>query len=217
MNSRFSGRFAGSLAAALGLGLSACTTTTPRVAPVPTPTPPPQLVAGEPAKTLPDGRVEYHVIVRSDSDTVFVPLSIDAAQGKGHTAWIRPSAIAFRFDAATDRFLPGEGMVEDEYVDAVFPASPQAVSIAVAYTGARPAQEDLHLRYRTLSIADLATRAYVPPEIADARAGSSRKERAPLGDRMRSVEVSRWLSSGFFLRDPSPILEASVRVEGPAS
>lgn len=197
------------------LVLEACTPPAPVVPPSPTATPPPQVVAGEPAKTLPDGRVEYHVIVRSDSNTVFVPLEITATGGKGHTAWVRPSAVAYRFDASADRFLPGEGAAADEYVDAIFPASPQAVSVVVEYAAARPADEEFRLRYRTMSIGDLATKAYVPPEIADARAVPSKKERAPLGERMRSVEVSRWLSSGFLLRDPSPIVEATLRVPGP--
>ncbi|HVO30008.1 MAG TPA: hypothetical protein VMV18_04705 [bacterium] len=204
------------LVGAAAFALAACNPPAPVVPATVTPTPPPQLTAGDPAKPLPDGRIEYHVVVRSDSNTVFLPLEISAVVGKGHISWVRPSGASYRFDAEADRFVPGEGTTMDEYVDAVFPASPQAVSVAVEYTGDRPAEEELHLRYRTLSIADLATKAYVPPEIADARAGSSKKERTPLGPRMRSVEVSRWLSSGFFLRDPSPVSEAVIRVAGPS-
>lgn len=201
------------LVCALAL-LGACSRPQAPAVPSPTPTPPPQLAVGEPPLLIDAKTIEFHVVVRSESGTIFLPLALDAAHGKGHVAWTHPSAVAYAFDPASDAFLPGQGAPVDEYVDAVFPASPQALTIRVEYEGAPPPQESLTLRYRPLAILDLASKAYVPPAIG-APGHASKEPRHPLGDRLRGVDVARWLASGFFLRDPSPEASAAITIPAP--
>ena len=201
--------------------LAACSTPPPPpLAPAtPTPTPPPQVVEGSPAKALADGRVEYHLVVRSDSGTIFLPIEVlvEGTAGTGGAKWVRPSQELFAYDAAGDAWQPKSGAPVDEYFDAVFPASPQELKVPVAYPGLPPGSERFRLRYRALAIPDLATHAYVPPSIGDAQSPAVRAEHRALGERVRSVEVFRWLASGFFLRDPGPVYETVATLPGPKS
>ena len=206
--------------AALLTGLflvAACTRSeAPPLAASPTPTPPPELVEGAKPSKLPDGRIEYHLVVRSDSGTIFLPLEVTVeGGGRGHASWVRKSIVPYEFDAATDTFKAGSGAAEDEYFDAVFPASPQELKIPVEYDGPPPAKENFRLRYRTMPIPDLATRTYVPEAIGDAASKTARGDRRALGPRLRGVDVFRWLASGFLLRDPGPVSEAVASLPGP--
>lgn len=182
----------------------------------PTPTPPPQLAEGSAPTRLPDGRVEYHLIVRSDSGTIFLPIEVVAeGTGSGRASWVRKSGVPYVFDAVADAWIPrAGGEAVDEYFDAVFPASPQELKIPVAYAEATPATETFRLRYRAMTIADLGTHTYVPRAIGDAQSNTAREERHALGERLRGVDVFRWLASGFFLRDPGPVREAVATLPG---
>lgn len=188
----------------------------------PTPTPPPALRVGDAAKRLPDGSIEYHLVVLSETGTVFVPVELvpdPAGGGEGRGTWVRPTKTEWAYDAEGDRYVvrPAAegGAIVDEYFDVVFPASPQQLAVKVKYAGALPAQETLALRYRALAIPALKTHTYVPAAITDAKSSlDARDERTPLGDRLRGVEVFRWLAGGFFLRDPGPLLEAKLTVPG---
>src|SRR5687767_3286891 len=72
-----------SVVVALALLLSACASEAPRTPATPTPTPAPSISAGTPAKRLPDGRVQYGIIVRADAGVAFLPVSVVASNGEG--------------------------------------------------------------------------------------------------------------------------------------
>lgn len=211
------------LAILIAAAANACRPEPPPAAPPATPAPiaPPALSSGGPPERRDDGRIGYPVVVRSESGVVFVPLSLSATRGEGTTAWFRRTSATWAYDAAADRFVPRApeegGAAQDEHVDAIFPASPQRLTVDVAYAGPPPAEEELVLAYRTVAIADLARGAYVPAALPGGGRGAEADPmpRAPLGERIRSVEVARWLAAGFFLREPGPVREVRIRVPGP--
>lgn len=208
--------------------LAGCTTEPPLGPPPrsgPTPTPPPALKVGDAAKRLPEGGIEYHLVVLSETGTVFVPVELlpdPANGGEGRGTWVRTTKATWGHDAEADRYrvMPAAegGAALDEFFDVVFPASPQQLAVTVRYPGAAPAHETLLLRYRALAIPALKTQVYVPAAITNAKSSlDARDDRTPLGDRLRGVEVFRWLAGGFFLRDPGPLLEAKLTVPGISS
>jgi hypothetical protein len=201
-------------AAALALGLFGCThpTAAPAPTPSPTATPPPALETGDPPKKVPGG-IEYHVVAKSESGTVFVPIDLVAQRGTGKSSWAVPSGTGLAFDAASDRWLPTPGAApQDVYVDAVFPGSPQQLKITVRYAGAPTAEETFLLRYRTIDVPDMPVRVYVLPKIGDPRdAGKAKDPREPLGEeRLHQADLFRWLAGGFVLRDPGSVYEATI-------
>ena len=211
------------LAVLLATSAAACRPRTPAEAPPASPeaSAPPALSSGGPPERQEDGRIAYPVVVRSDSGVVFVPLSLSATRGEGSTAWVRRTPATWAFDAAEDRYLrrPSEagGSEQDEYVDVIFPASPQRLTVNVRYEGAPPAEEELVLAYRTVAIGDLARTAYVLPTLplGDAAEEGGGSVRAPLGDPIGSVQVARWLAAGFLLREAGASREVRLRVAGP--
>lgn len=201
-------------AAALAACLAACShpAAVPTPTPSPTATPPPALETGDPPKKVPGG-IEYHVVAKSESGTVFVPLDLVAQRGTGKSSWAVPSAVGLAYDAASDHWLPAPGAApQDVYVDAVFPGSPQQLKIMVRYAGAPPAEESFLLRYRTIDVPEMPVRVYVLSKIADPReAGKAKDAREPLGEeRLHQADLFRWLAGGFVLRDPGPVYEATI-------
>lgn len=186
----------------------------PETVTVPVAEPPPAMGSAKPARRLPDGRVEYRVLVRADGAEVIVPLSLEATSGKGRVSWTRSTKAAFRFDAAADRFVVADdGEPRDEHANAIFPGSPQEIAVPVTYAGETPKVERIVLRFVRIGLAELASRTYVRPAKGPAGVAGEAVERAPLGERVRHVDAYRWLNGGFFLREAPPPGELSIEVE----
>ena len=176
----------------------------------------PLLQAADPPKKLPDGRVEYHVLVAAVTRTVFVPLRLSSTGGKGESCWSAAHALRWRYDAEKDEFVSSEsGSSEDQLVDAVFPGSNQVLSLPVAYEGAPPASETLTLSYRSLTLAAFAARAYPSVRIEEeAKSLRAADARAAIGAHLYDLDAPRRLAAGFFLRDDSPARTATITIGG---
>jgi hypothetical protein len=198
-------------------GLSACRSAPP-VAPLPTPTPPPSVTPGGPAFLEEDGSVRYHLVIRADAGVAFLPISVTALAGTGTIGWTRWTEATFAFDEAANRYLPKPasegGEKREEWVNIVFPGSNQEMGIAVSYAGEPPPEERFRVVYATLALGELATHTYVKPAKTAAVRATEAVPREPLGDRLRSVDVSRWLTSGFFVPDIQTLDEVVVTVPG---
>ena len=212
----------GAIVLASGLGIG-CVESGPVAPPSPTPTPPPSISAGAPAERLaaegPGARVRYHLVLRADAGVAFFPLSITALAGTGSIAWTRWTEATFAYDAVSDRFVPSPadagGVPREELADVVFPGAAQEVAVEVRYAGEPPDMERFEARYRVLPIAELPHRVYVKAEKGRPGRNGERVEREPLGNRVRSVDVFRWVAGGAFLRDDRPAAGVTVTVPGP--
>ena len=176
----------------------------PEVPALPTPTPPPSVTVGSPAHVRDqDGKVQYHLVIRADAGVAFLPISVTALSGTGSISWTRWTDATFAYDDAANRFLPAPaaegGEKREEWVNVVFPGSNQELGIDVTYRGEPPREERFEVVYASLAIGELATSVYVKPEKVVAGRKTEKVAREPLGDRLRSVDVSRWLSGGFFV------------------
>jgi hypothetical protein len=210
------------LAAALGVAaVAAACTSAPPPPGIPTPTPPPSVTAGRPALLQPDGKVRYHLVIRADAGVAFLPVRVTALVGTGTLGWTRWTEAAFAYDERSDRFVLAQaaesGAKQEEWVNVVFPGSNQELEIAVDYEGEKPPDEErFRVIYATLGLGELATHAYVKPAKGPAGKEGEAVPREPLGERLRAVDVSRWLASGFLLRTGlSNRDEVIVTVPGP--
>lgn len=206
------------VAVALALALAGCRSEPPPP-PMATPTPPPSVTAGGPAFLEEDGRVRYHLVIRADAGVAFLPIRVSALAGTGTLGWTRWTDATFSYDPAADRFVlarPAEGGTkQEEWVNVVFPGSNQELGIAVKYPGEPPPEEKFRVVYATLGLPELATHTYVKPEKSSAGKSSEAVAREPLGARLRAVDVSRWLASGFFVRaERANVDEVIVTVPG---
>lgn len=208
---------------AAGLAVAACATLSacrpaPIVEPVPTPTPPPSVTAGGPAFLQEDGRIRYHLVIRADAGVAFLPISVTALSGTGSIGWTRWTDATFAYDEAADRYelAPASrgGEKREERVNIVFPGSNQELGLAVEYGGEPPREERFRVLYGTLALGEIATHTYVKPAKSPAGRDAEAVPREPLGERLRSVDVSRWLASGFFVPEMQAISEVVVTVPG---